>query len=339
MEVGLAQRVVRVADPSAVGEARQRAAGLAAKLAFDPTAAGELAIAVTEAAGNIVKHAGEGLLLLRPLERAGAAGVEVLAIDKGPGMRNVAECLRDGYSTAGSPGTGLGALQRMTRHLDIWSAPGLGTMLRFEVWPRKAGVDAETLCTGAICVPKPGEDESGDGWVLLGDARRLSLLVVDGLGHGPAAATAARTAVAAARKEAARDPVDMLDAVHAALRPTRGAAAAVARVEPDKELCVFCGVGNISAAVRADGRMRTMVSHNGILGHQVRKFQEFRYPFPRRALLLAHSDGVGTHWDLDKYPGLQAHHPSLVAAALYRDHARGRDDATVVAVRLLERTA
>ena len=76
-----------------------------------------------------------------------------------------------------------------------------------------------------------------------------------------------------------------------------------------------------------------MVSHNGILGHQVRKFQVFSYRFPRGALCIAHSDGIGPRWDLNHYPGLSARHPSLVAGVLFRDHRRGRDDATVVVVR------
>jgi hypothetical protein len=86
-------------------------------------------------------------------------------------------------------------------------------------------------------------------------------------------------------------------------------------------------------SVHVHGKQRSMVSHNGILGHQVRKIQEFQYPFPRNALLLAHSDGLATHWDLASYAGLEARHPALVAAALYRDHERGRDDVSVVAAR------
>jgi hypothetical protein len=129
------------------------------------------------------------------------------------------------------------------------------------------------------------------------------------------------------------DAANLMEAVHNALRPTRGAAAAVAMLQAESELCTFCGVGNISASICGPGNARSMVSHNGILGHQVRKMQEFSYPFPRGALCIAHSDGLGTHWDLANYPGLSARHPALVAAALNRDHSRGSDDVTVVALR------
>jgi Stage II sporulation protein E (SpoIIE) len=161
----------------------------------------------------------------------------------------------------------------------------------------------------------------------------LILLLADGLGHGRDAAVAARAAVAAAERAAASDAVEILETVHAALRPTRGAAAAVLMLQPESELCTICGVGNIAAMIRTQGRTRSMVSHNGILGHQVHKLQAFSYPFPRGSLLIAHSDGITTHWDLGAYPGLEARHPAIVAAVLCRDFDRGRDDLTVVALR------
>lgn len=327
--------LVAIDDASGVAEARHRAANVARSAHLDETAAGELAIAVTEAAGNIVKHAGQGSLLLRALDGGDRTGVEAIALDRGPGMANIAESMRDGHSTAGSPGTGLGSLQRMTTRFELWSAPGKGTIARFEVWPKALGAPAKgRWSAGAVCVPKPGEDVCGDDWLVVERSGRLMLFVADGLGHGPAAASASRAGVAAARKHAAMKSHEIMEEVHAALRPTRGAAAAVALVQPEKGVCNYCGIGNISACIRNGGLNRSMVSHNGILGHQVRKIHDFQYPFPAGGLLIAHSDGIGTHWDLAGYPGLEMRHPALVAAALYRDHCRGRDDATVVAVRM-----
>src|SRR5262249_52226165 len=141
------------------------------------------------------------------------------------------------------------------------------------------------------------------------------------------------TAIATAERNARMSASDLLDAVHDALRPTRGAAGLVLHVRPESELCTACGIGNISATIRFQGKSRSMVSHNGILGHQVRKIQAFEYPFPRGALLIAHSDGLTSHWDLSAYPGLEARHPAIVAAVMQRDFDRGRDDATVVALR------
>lgn len=323
---------VAIDDPTAVSQARQSASAMARLVDLDPTAAGRLAIAVTEASGNVVKHASAGSLLLRPIERGGCLGVEVLVLDRGPGMQSIAECMRDGFSTAGSPGTGMGALKRMTSAFELWSRPGSGTLMRFEVWSRAAPEDDAAHCVGVVNVAKPGETECGDGWAIVRRDAGLMLFVVDGLGHGAPAATAARMAVDAATRHSALAPVDIIDAVHGALVSTRGAAAAVAMLDQPAASCVFCGVGNISATLIAGGRSRQLVSHNGILGHQLRRLQPFQYPMPGRALLIAHSDGINTRWDLGAYPGLEARHPALIAAALFRDHQRGRDDATVVAV-------
>lgn len=327
------QRAIEVTDPSGVAEARREAAGLAALAGLEQTAAGQLAVAVTEAASNVLKHARRGRILVRVIERGASRGIEVLAVDGGPGMANVAEAMRDGYSTAGSPGTGLGALQRMTTGLEIWSQPGKGTLLRFEAWSKAPTAGARSPAAGAICLPKTGELACGDGWTMVQGNGRVLLLVVDGLGHGVEAGKAAAEALAATARNAKLAPAGLLEAVHDALRPTRGGAAALMALQPESELCTICGIGNISAGIRFQGRTRNMVSHNGILGHQVRKMQEFQYPFPSGALLIAHSDGLTTHWDLATYPGLETRHPALVAAALYRDHNRGRDDVTVVAVR------
>jgi serine phosphatase RsbU (regulator of sigma subunit) len=163
--------------------------------------------------------------------------------------------------------------------------------------------------------------------------RRL-ILVVDGLGHGAAAAAAAREAQRVFREYCTSDPGEILDRTHGALRSTRGAAVAVAEIREDARELRYAGVGNIAAAAIApNGVSQHLVSHNGTVGHVVRKIQEFTYPFAPGSLLVMHSDGLGTRWRLDPYPGIAARHPGLVAGVLYRDHKRGRDDVTVLATR------
>lgn len=322
---------IPIEDRSGVAEARRQAAAIARACRFDETLAGQLALAVTEVATNIVKHAARGELLVRTLASGVAAGIEVIGVDSGPGIANLAESLRDGHSTAGSPGTGLGALQRMTSAFEIHSGAGSGTIMRFELW--QPGSRAAAPSAGVVCLPKEGETACGDGWTIVEQRGSQVLFVVDGLGHGADAAAAARAATAVVAKHASRAPADILRAVDAALRSTRGAAASVAVLQPGLALCTYCGVGNIAASIHANGAARSMVSHNGTLGHQVRKIQEFQYPFPRGALCIVHSDGLATRWSLGAYRGLELRHPALIAAALYRDYSRRRDDVTVLAVR------
>mgnify|MGYP003558338393 CR=1 FL=1 len=85
-----------VGELSEIAAARRAAAELARRLKFDETRAGRLAIVVTEAATNIVKHAVEGEILLRPIHVDGHCGIEVLAIDAGPGMASIDALMADG---------------------------------------------------------------------------------------------------------------------------------------------------------------------------------------------------------------------------------------------------
>jgi anti-sigma regulatory factor (Ser/Thr protein kinase) len=308
---------------------------LAASQGLDETDAGRAALVATELAGNLVKHATRGgHLLARPAAWSGGAGVELLSLDAGPGMANVARCLRDGFSTAGSPGTGLGAVSRMADEFDVHSAAGVGTALAARVW---AGGRRDAPVAGpayaGVSIPKPGQEVCGDAWAVAERDGRTVVLVADGLGHGPEAAAASREAVRIFEGTPGSDPVELLERVHGGLRGTRGAAAAVAVVDRAARSVRFAGVGNIAASVLAGGESRSMVSLGGIVGHEARRIQPFDYPFPAGALLVLHSDGLGSRWTLDRYPGLATRDPLVVAGVLFRDFVRGTDDATVVAVR------
>jgi anti-sigma regulatory factor (Ser/Thr protein kinase) len=322
-----------VADATQIGEARRAARALAGRLGFDEIEAGKVALVVTEAVTNLVKHAGGGEVLLSVLERGGVAGIEVLVLDRGPGMSDLSWCLRDGASSAGTAGNGLGALARLAASFDIHTAPGAGSALVARLWARPPPGRPSALEVGAVCVPKPGQLVCGDAWAVEERAGRAVVLVVDGLGHGPDAASASLAAVRAFRDNAGLDPASLLRELHAALRPTRGAVAAVAMLDLAAGLVRFCGVGNVAGAIRSGDASRSLVSHNGTLGHEARKFQEFVYPFPAGSLLVLHSDGLASQWRLDPASGLAARDPALVAGVLYRDFGRGRDDVTVVAAR------
>ena len=327
------QVLINVDDRSDVGEGRRAAAEFARSLDFDATVAGHVALAVTELTTNIVKHAGHGKLLLRSLERDSVGGLEVLALDRGPGIAHLGTSLRDGHSTAGGMGTGLGALSRLSSSLEVFSHTGHGTALRLEFWAQAVPKSPEPLEIGAVCVAKSGEVVAGDAWSTDGSRGRYRVMVADGLGHGADAARAARLATEVFGKHAQREPAEVLQIGHEALQSTRGAAVAVARIDLGKAHGAFAGVGNISGRVETSDRRRQLVSHNGTLGHTLRKLQEFPFEFPAGAVLLMHSDGLSDHWTLADYPGLMAKHSSLIAGVLYRDHDRGRDDVTIVVIK------
>ncbi|WP_406697601.1 ATP-binding SpoIIE family protein phosphatase [Singulisphaera sp. Ch08] len=324
-------------DASKVGEARRSAVALARRLGFDETGRGQLAIVVTEAATNLFKHAVGGELILQGLEAGEAQGLEVLSIDRGPGMADIGRCFADGFSTAGSPGHGLGAISRLSSSFEIDSGLGVGTVSSARLWAVAStkAVKLDPVEWGAVNVPFPGELVSGDAWGIAADSGQTLIVVADGLGHGPLAAEASHAAVRVFHAKAALGPAGIIGAAHEALRSTRGAAMAVARLDPARREIVYCGVGNIAGAivVPGHGRGSSMVSHNGTVGHTVRKIKEFVYPWEEGSLVIMHSDGLASHWRLDRRAGLALKHPSLIAGVLYRDSARGRDDVTVLVVR------
>jgi anti-sigma regulatory factor (Ser/Thr protein kinase) len=324
-----------VADASAVAEARRTVTALARRVGFDEAGAGRVALVVTELATNLVKHGGGGEVVARALEERSGPGLELLALDRGPGIENVAACLRDGFSTGGSPGTGLGAVARMSSLFQVYSAPGRGTAMLAQLRAPQDPTERPEppLDIGGVSVAKPGEEECGDAWTAEHRADGAVLLVADGLGHGPLAAAASREAVGALRRGRPRRPAAVVDDAHAALRATRGAAVAVAEVDCERGLVRFAGIGNIGGTVLSDGGSRNLVSHNGIAGHNARAAQEFTYPWLPDAVLVLHSDGLASHWSVAAYPGLTGKHPTLIAGVLYRDFARRRDDVTVVVVK------
>lgn len=322
---------VAVTEQSQVAEARRRAAAAAMAGGFDEQAAGRVALAATELATNLLKHGRGGRLL------AGVDGehVDLLALDTGPGMADVARCMADGYSTAGTPGNGLGAVRRLARTFEVLSWPSKGTAVLARLYRDEplSLTDAPAVePVAGVVVPMPGELASGDAWSWHQDAGGRTVFVVDGLGHGPDAAAAANEAVAQFQRSCGQPPQEILHAVHGAMRSTRGGAVGVARVDWASRVIAFAGVGNIAATfvpAAPQAQVRRMVSHNGIAGHNARKIEAYDYPCGEGRLIM-HSDGIGTGWSLAAYPGAMRAHPLLLAGVLYRDFARGRDDATVV---------
>lgn len=326
--------IIRVNDASHAGEARRHAAGYSEELQFGERPRGSLAIVVTEIVSNLVKHAGTGTVVLEAISRNGNKGVRVLGLDKGPGIKDVNAALQDGHSTAGTPGNGLGAIQRLSDVFDIHSAPGVGTAILAEIWSSKKVADhTSALEVGVISVPVKGEEVCGDGWGVKQTAQSVLLMVVDGLGHGILAAEAAREAERIFTGSRSDSPTPILQDAHDALKKTRGAAMAVASLNLEHGVISFAGLGNIGASIVTPGSSRGMTSHNGTVGHQLHKIQEFTFPWTSPNLLIMHSDGLNTRWDLKAYPGIWSKHPALIAGLLYRDFLRERDDVTVLVAR------
>ncbi len=336
-------------DPGLAAGARRAAAAVADRLGMGAGRKAELELAVTEVATNLARHADDGAMLLRTVSCGSRTGLELLAVDSGPGMVDLAASMADGVTSRGTLGIGLGAVARMADSLDIHSVRGRGTVLNARFWPvRTAGGDGarpgspESVVAG-LTRPLSGETACGDGWAARldpGDPRtpagaRPAILVMlcDGLGHGPLAAMAAQKAVAAFRGSRLGEPAALLGLLHGALAGTRGAAAAVARIEPQAGRVVFSGVGNVSAfVVDGDGRS-ALLSAPGIVGHQMPRTRTFEQRLSQGAALVMHSDGLTERWDHLAAPGLLAHGPAVIAGYLLREAGVRRDDASILVAR------
>jgi len=326
-----------IADPSQVGEARRAAVRLATDLGLDDVASGRVALAVTELGTNLSRHATGGRLLIAIHDDGEREGVDVLSVDHGPGMADAERCLADGYSTSGTPGTGLGAVQRLCDQFSMYSVVGKGTVIFGRVLGPRARSTAPSTAgrfiAGAVCLAAPGETVCGDAWSFRADGDNASVMVADGLGHGPVAAEAADAALAIFAARPADSPARMLTLAHDALRSTRGAAVAVAALDAGAGTLLFCGAGNIAGRLISGIGDRSLLSQHGTVGLQIRHLQDMPYEWGEHAILVLHSDGLATRWTLADVGGLLQCHPVVIAGWLIRDQVRGRDDATVVVVR------
>jgi anti-sigma regulatory factor (Ser/Thr protein kinase) len=317
--------IVPIQDPSQIGVARRIASEYAEAAGLDEQRASALNVVTVELANNLLQHAGRGHLFIGYLDPIGA--LDVASVDRGKGMVNIERCLADGFSTASTPGLGLGAVRRFATRFGAISLPNRCTVVTARMLERRPAPDIAVICSA-----NEGETLSGDAWDVSEDG--TTFLVVDGLGHGMFAADAAKMAVEIFRRYQGLNPTALLEKMHAAMRSTRGAAAAIAQVDSAQRSVKFAGIGNISSIITSAARTQSMVSHNGTLGHQMRRAQQFDYAYSPGDLLLMQSDGLTTHSKQGFPASLFSQPPNVVAPFIYSEQVRGRDDATILVARL-----
>lgn len=327
---GSVHQAFPVDEASRVGEARRHVAKLCEELGFDAVLAGKAAIVVNELGTNLVKHATGGRLWIAT--RTGSVSeLEILSIDHGPGIRDMDQAMRDGFSTAGSPGTGLGAVQRLASDFEIHSDLAKGTVVLARL-RSSARADAR-FRYGVVALPAPGEQVCGDGWAIALEGGKAALLLADGLGHGEYAAEAAQAAVSLFVQEPFASLKTSLESAHSALRMTRGAAVTRAVLDAEAGSLQMVGAGNVLMRLVSGVSNRSLLPQNGTLGVQIRRVEETRNEWPAHAVAVAYSDGLQSRWPPEAITPLLGADPSLAAAVLVRDHGRGPDDVTVLVVR------
>ncbi|HXB93916.1 MAG TPA: hypothetical protein VNU70_02120 [Puia sp.] len=303
-----------------------------AAASFDETRAGKIDIIVAELTSNLGKYANGGQLLAGQGSDALGEYFEIISVDKGPGIPDVSRVLSDGYSSIGSLGHGLGSIKRLSDQFDLYSVRDWGTLLVSRVYRnelsqnRKKKID----CQG-LNIPKSGESVSGDGFFTRDTPVSWSILVADGLGHGEAAHLAVEQAGAAFAECPEESPTETIRFIHERIRKTRGVVGVVIILDKKTARWKIAGVGNISIKWMGNNTGRTYISYNGIIGYNIPgsiNDQELsREDFNQ---FIACSDGIRSRWDLGRFPGIGAHHGMIIASAIFKEFARGTDDASII---------
>ena len=328
----LHHRLVPVDHSSQVGRIRRDAMGMARDIGLKAEDVERAGIVATEIATNISKFGGpDGTVLLRC--DIPASAIELIGLDRGPGIVDPERLFVDRTSTVGTLGTGLGAIHRLSDSFALHTAEGVGTVLFARIQARRPPpYSAPPSCmVAAVCVAAGELPECGDGWFVRQDDGRTELLVVDALGHGPAAALVVDRCRETLTETAPSGPEAVLRGLHAALPGTRCTVAMAVQIT-DGTLW-SSGVGNISGRLFSDGAPHRLLSHPGILGQGIPNIRLTSTPFPPGSLLVLHSDGLSQKWQMDDYPGLEHCHPAVIAGVLFRDHVNRQDDCTVLVAR------
>lgn len=328
-----------IPDRSFVSITKRDIAKLALGWGFSEVEIGKINIAVSELVTNLIKFSPQGgEILVRPIGQP-IDTLEIISLDKGPGMDEPVRMQEDGVSTYGSAGEGLGAIKRQSSLFDLYTLPGFGTVVLVHISKGKPATKivqpSPKLEVGFIMVPLSKEIFCGDGFDISISNTRTDLLVLDGLGHGAHAHEASQQATKAFREHLSLDPANRMRAIHNSIKKTRGAVGLAATIR--NNTIEYCGIGNISGklftmeASLLGAQYKNIISYNGILGHNIpTTLNNQQLEWVRNKTLVLHSDGIKSRWDLNKYTNLLRHHPTTIASVLYLDHSRHTDDTLVV---------
>lgn len=309
------------------------------KPAFNESRTGEIDIVIAEMLSNVIKYSGKGEILYRLNEDEGQCLFEVICMDSGPGMKDVSFYSRDGVSTKNTLGQGLGAIARLSSFSQIYSQPGWGTIIysRFVNTLKHANVSEHSkLLIRCINVAMPGQLVCGDGTEVRFLEDKVMLFVGDGLGHGPNAKDAVDKSIKVFNSSTSCDPAEMIREMNVEVKKSRGLVGTVAIADLQKKKWEICGIGNIYSRMQKGLEFRNYISHNGIISVNIpARLENTVWDMEKFQLIILCSDGIKTRWDLNKYPSILKFDPMIIAAAIYKDHARHTDDMTVFIAKVL----
>jgi len=342
---------VALVEEARIGQVKRIARRCASDTGLSERQMAEIDIAVKEIGSNAMKFArGTGQLFVARMDSAsGPEGVELIYVDKGPGIEDSSLAVKDGFTTTGSLGAGLGAIKRMadefyiysnpqsrTRPLALYGRTHHGTAMVFRKYLNADEAKPKPVreTWGTITRPVVGADFNGDAYFIKRDKDQRLVAIIDGLGHGLGARDASKEALTAIEENYARPLEYILRATHEALRQTRGAVAGLARIDCSTGVIEYTGIGNTDFRVLGGRSIIRLISLNGTLGSRLERIKVFKEQLPKVATIVLTTDGISDRWDAESYPGLLGAHPQLLSAVIMRDYSRSNDDATILCGRI-----
>jgi len=311
---------------------------LALSAGFNEKKLAEIDIIVAEIVSNLAKHTTGGEVFAKLIELKKIQGLEIIAVDKGPGMSDVKTMMQDGTSTKNTLGQGLGSIKRLSDECHIYSQKGWGTILLARIYNEEVPYARKknAFDVRSFLLPKPGETECGDGFYCKQTKDYVKLMLGDGLGHGKEAALAVNKGIEACRLCYEESPVENLRFIHQAVKKTRGMVATVAIFHIKEKKWSICGVGNISARIIGNSTGKNHTPYNGIVGLNMPKTMSDQHlEYEAGQLMIMCSDGIKSKWDLARLPGILRHDLSLLNAALFKDFARNTDDVSIASCKIV----
>jgi anti-sigma regulatory factor (Ser/Thr protein kinase)/serine/threonine protein phosphatase PrpC len=332
-------QVIPVALATDVHVARRAAKAMALAIGFDAKASEEITLVISELASNLVKHAQGGQLILTPAKDSGRVGIQIESRDRGPGIADVEQAIKDGFSTADSLGYGLGTVNRLMDQFDIMSqrGPGAGTAIVCTRWLRvdKPSLSPCPLEFGAATRAYPTMTVNGDAFVIKRWHASALVSVIDGLGHGQYAHRAAQAAKGYIETHFDQPLDAIFRGVGRTCRATRGVVMALVRFDyggGDIRFS-FASVGNIETRVFGGANRQQFIVPRGIVGGNAPLPRMTDHRWHPGSIMVLHSDGVSGRWGLADFPDLARESATTMAQRLLRALAKDNDDATIVLVR------
>ncbi|KAF2517117.1 SpoIIE family protein phosphatase [Flavobacterium foetidum] len=329
----------KIEDRSLVAFIKREIHNLALQAGFSVHRAAETDIIVAELTSNLIKYANGGEFLYRSREVDGHNEIEIYCLDNGKGIDNVVKIMNDGYSSSNTLGHGLGSIKRLSNDFQIYSRRDWGTVQYVKIcekadttFPReKPGFNS-----AVINVNYPGELVCGDGYRIKYTSKGFQIFVGDGLGHGAYANEAVEMAIKAFIRSKAEDAVEILKEIHDGVKKTRGLVASIACVDYKTQTWNICGIGNINTRIYRGLENKTYTPYNGIIGLNIpRTMKSTTVPYLKHQIIIMHSDGLRTRWNLNEMMSIIKQDPGVIAASLYKDNIRGTDDATVLVGKII----